>query len=180
MPPELYEPKNRVHTACIGIGWLALVAMCASAWAVKPEHDSPKPGSLDLSAQTRDLLRAEMREITAAVQALVPAIAGGRWDEVARTAEQIGASFVLEQQLTPMQREELERALPSGFIDRDRAFHTTAHRLAGAAKQRDEELVAFRFYQLVSACSGCHSQYARTVFPGYEMPPDTGRQHGAP
>ncbi len=123
--------------------------------------------SLNLTPETRELLRTEMREITRAMQDLVEVVAMGRWDAAGELGERIASSFVLEQELSAQQRQELETSLPQDFQRLDRQFHATAKSLQAAAQQHDAKLVTFRMYELLSHCTTCHGQYARGAFPGF-------------
>lgn len=135
--------------------------------AIAPLRARAESAPLELSPETRELLRTEMREVTRAMQDLVEAIAKGRWDVVAELGKQIAASFVLERELSAKQRQELETVLPAHFKWLDRSFHSAADKLRLAAEQHDPELVTFRMYQLLSDCTACHAEYARAVFTGY-------------
>ncbi len=150
-------------------GMLRSLAIGAAALSWAPGAGAVEAGAaaLELSPETRELLRSEMREITRAMARVIPAITEARWDAVAEIGSQIAASFVLEQELNTAQRNELERALPPHFQRLDRKFHDDARKLSDAAMRKDIDLVNFRLYQLISSCTACHSEYARTAFPGY-------------
>ncbi|KAB2967953.1 MAG: hypothetical protein F9K18_03555 [Thermoanaerobaculia bacterium] len=79
--------------------------------------------------------------------------------------------FVLARQLTPEQREELHRALPPGFLERDAEIHETATGLELAAHRRQADLVPFYVHKLTEGCVGCHSRHARTRFPAFARAP---------
>lgn len=148
--------------------FVAVFLWAAFSVAVAAEtSEEAGAGSLELTPETRELLRAEMREITRAMASLIPAVAEGRWDDVAETGKQISASFLLKQEMTAAQREELAEVLPPRFKQLDGKFHKDAEKLSEAAGQQDAELVTFRFYQLMSGCIGCHAQFARPAFPGF-------------
>lgn len=123
----------------------------------------------DLSPETRELLRSEMREITRAMEELVSAVVEARWETVAETAQQIADSFVLKQELGDLQRQELNR-LPERFRQLDRKFHDQARTLSQAAAERDPQRMSYQYYQLLSSCTSCHAEYAREAFPGFVAP----------
>ena len=151
------------------VGAMVALALWATFGAVLAA-DAPELAtgeSLELTPESGELLRTEMREITRAMANLIPAVAEGRWDEVSEIGKQISASFVLKQEMSAAQRQELAKVLPPRFKELDRKFHESAEKLSQAAAQRDAELVTFRFYQLMSGCIGCHAQFARSAFPGF-------------
>ena len=146
-------------------GLLALCCVTLPRWS----HAEP-PQGLGLSADVMALLRAEMRELTTASQALVPAIAGGDWASIERISGQIRDSYVMAQSLTPAQREELETRLPDHFKALDADFHNRASKLAAAAEARDADLAAYQFSRLLDTCTSCHARYAGSRFPGFSSP----------
>lgn len=145
---------------------LALVSLTAPAQESPASHHA----KLSLSPEVRTLLRAEMREISGAIQRIAPAIAIGDLEAVAQVSEQIGASYLMEQQLSESQREELQM-LPEHFQRLDGRFHEDAARLKQAADADDAELAAFRYYRLVDSCVACHTVYAQHRFPGLRAAP---------
>ena len=72
---------------------------------------------------------------------------------------------MLAQQLTPGQREELDRKLPAGFLERDAEFHEMATGLEHAAHRKQADLVPFYVYKLTEGRVGCHARFAQTRFP---------------
>lgn len=160
---------------------LALVATAVAAAAQVHEHAPPPsqgsadrpaaaPGVAALSPELRALFRLEMAGLQGAMLELVPAAVAADWEGVARVAEKIEGGFVLAQQLTPAQREELQTRLPEGFLALDGEFHGLARGLAAAAHERRPELVSFYVYRLTDACLACHSRYARERFPAFAPP----------
>lgn len=123
-------------------------------------------GNVTLSPGVLELLRAEMREITAGVQAVPAAIATGDWQVIQDTGAKIRASFIMEKSLTAEQAAELGRALPVQFKALDTAFHDRAARLSAAASARDAELAAYHYARLLEGCARCHTLFARSRFPG--------------
>lgn len=141
------------------------LAVC-TATAEEPSDAAP---AWKLPADVLDLLRREMREISAGMQRVAPAIATGAWKTVADTGAHIQSSYVMEQALTPEQRKALQ-ALPEGFKRLDREFHLQAEALQQAAEREDAELAAFRYYKLVDTCVACHTAYASHRFPALRPP----------
>lgn len=131
------------------------------------DQHAPPPGDhLHLSPALMDLLKQEMNAIQEGMQALIPAITSGNWQAVAETGEHIQHSYIMQQQLTDTQMEELHQALPSTFLELDQSFHHSAGMLAHAAKMKNAEVVSFYFYKLTDTCVACHRKFAGYRFPG--------------
>ena len=141
----------------------------------RPERKNPL--TFDAYAELRGLFRDEMVALQGAMLELVPAIVSGDTEAIARLAERMRAGYVLAQKLTDAQREELERALPAAFLERDGEFHELAGGLAEAARKHQAALVPFYFYKLTESCVGCHARYAGHRFPGYAQPPQATPAH---
>jgi cytochrome c556 len=130
------------------------------------QHTPPPGDHLHLSPALMELLKQEMNAIQQGMQALIPAIVSGNWQEVADTGEHIQHSYIMQQQLTDAQMEELHQALPPAFLELDQSFHRSAGMLAHAAKQQNAEVVNFYFYKLTDSCVSCHRKFAGYRFPG--------------
>ncbi len=157
-----------------GLALASLLLAVAAATAQVHDHapapdPSPAPASgvAALSPELRELFKLEMAGLQGAMLELVPAVASGDWEGIARIAARIRGGFVLAQRLTPEQREELHRALPAGFLERDAEFHATAEALEHAAHRKQADLVPFYVYKLTEGCVGCHSRFAQARFPGF-------------
>lgn len=131
------------------------------------ERPSPTSAVAALSPGLRALFKAEMAGLQGARLELFPVVAAGDWEGIARIAARLRDGFVLAQQLTAQQREELPRALPGGFLERDAEFHAIAEALEHAAHRKQAGLVPFYVYRLTEGCVGCHSRFARERFPGF-------------
>jgi hypothetical protein len=143
------------------------------------EQYVPPPGDhLHLSPALMELLKQEMNAIQQGMQALIPAIASGNWQDVADTGEHIQHSYIMQQQLTDAQMEELHHELPPAFLELDQSFHRSAGMLANAAKMQNAEVVNFYFYKLTDTCVACHRKFAGYRFPGLVSDmKNTGHQH---
>ncbi|SCN46596.1 hypothetical protein BAZMOX_75130_3 [methanotrophic endosymbiont of Bathymodiolus azoricus (Menez Gwen)] len=106
-----------------------------------------------------------MQAIEQGVTALIPAIARGEWDQIAKIGRHIEQSYLLKQQLTPEQRHSLHKSLPARFIQLDQAFHKSAGMLAHGAEMKNPDIVNFYVYKLSSACVECHTEFATEKFP---------------
>ena len=130
------------------------------------QQHAPPGDHLHLSPELMNLLKHEMNAIQEGMQALVPAIVSGNWQEVADIGEHIRHSYILQQQLTDAQMEELHHALPPAFREMDQSFHHSAGMLAHAAEMHNAEVVNFYFYKLTDTCVACHRKFAGYRFPG--------------
>ena len=150
---------------------LALVCLLlapVTGHAERPaDHHAPPPADqLHLSPELKGLLQREMNAIQQGMQTLIPAIVSGNWQDIAGIGAQIQNSYIMQQQLTDAQMQELHQSLPLAFQELDRSFHHAAGMLAHAAQQHNAELVTFYFYKLTDTCIACHSKFARQRFPG--------------
>ena len=132
-----------------------------------PAAPAPTAAVAPLSPELRELFKLEMLGLQGAMLELIPKVVAGDWEGIAETAARIRGGFVLAQKLTPEQREELHRALPAGFLERDAEFHEIATGLEHAAHRKQAELVSFYVYKLTEGCVGCHARYAQTRFPAF-------------
>ncbi len=143
------------------------------------DQHAPPPGDhLHLSPALMGLLKQEMNAIQQGMQTLIPAITSGNWQEVADTGEHIQHSYIMQQQLTDAQMEELHNELPPAFLELDQSFHRSAGMLAHAAKMHNAEVVNFYFYKLTDTCVSCHRKFAGYRFTGLvSEADDEGHQH---
>lgn len=153
---------------------ITMVFGCVSANAQEPH---PAQNDLQLSPELMELLRAEMRALLTGIQSLATGIATADWSSVADTSAQISASYILDQKLTPAQREELGTSLPEHFKRLDSEFHLEAEKLEAAATNHDAQLVTFHYYRLIEACTTCHAQYAVSRFPGFRLSTESVHRH---
>ncbi len=140
--------------AILGIGLLATSGHVYSA-------------DVKLSPQVLDLLRAEMREISAGVQAMAFSIASADWRAIQDTSARIRASYIMEKKLTPAQARELETALPPRFKAQDADFHARAGKLGAAAAAHDAKLVVAQYSRMLESCTSCHAAFASSRFPNF-------------
>ena len=130
-----------------------------------PFSNAEETGVESLSVELRALLSKEMLAIQEGMVAIIPAYSAGKTDEIASIARLIKESYVLKQNMSKAQKEELHSKLPAEFLELDQQFHYNAGMLQHAAENRKHELIGFYFWQLSEAFAGCHSQYARHQFP---------------
>jgi len=148
----------------IFISLIGLLFGCTGAYA----QESPaSTDDLHLSEDVRTLLIAEMRGIAGASQAVAISLVSGDWVSIQRVSETIRDSYVMEQNLTDVQRQELKTKLPDRFKQLDIEFHGRAERLGSAAAAGNAEIVAFHYYRMLETCVACHTAYAKSRFPGF-------------
>lgn len=156
---------------------LFLAAIGLNSVAVSAQEASSGKHALHLSPQLMELLRAEMQALLSGVQLLSAGIATADWRGVADTSARISASYILEQKLTPGQREELANSLPEHFKMLDSNFHLEAKKLEAAAMRHDPQLSSFHYYRLIESCTVCHTIYAASAFPGFANADEGGHRH---
>lgn len=164
--------KFKLLTAILVIGGLVV----GSAKPYAAEDHAPDQ-HVTLSPELVELLRAEMREISFGIQGLALSLATADWQSIQETSAKIRASYIMENQLTPAQAEELEHVLPEQFKQLDAEFHHRAEKLGMAAAEHDSELVVFHYSRLLESCAGCHSTYASERFPGFASSIVPSQQH---
>ena len=140
-------------------------------------HQMKESAEIHLSSDLKEILNQEMNGIENGVMKIIPAIAAGDWETIAKIAQQIQTSFILKQKLTQEQLKQLHNSLPPEFVEMDMRFHSNAEKLAGAAHQRDSELVNFYFSKLHGQCMTCHAKYAFGRFPGLNKPKPATKEH---
>jgi len=118
-----------------------------------------------LPPQYRALIIQEMLAVTEASKRILEALARGQDDVVARNAQQIHDSFVLEQQMTEADSKALHAALPHSSIERDEEFHSLSAQLAEAARKGDANEQLTVFAKMQRACIACHAAHATDRFP---------------
>ena len=161
-------------TSRVGHALTVMILLCSTAHA---EETSEAHDTINLSPDTQILLQAEMQELAAATQTMVIAYVSGDWKSIQRIGGQISDSYVMKQNLTAAQKQELAHKLPERFKRLDAEFHERADRLQSAAADADSELVAFHFYRLLESCATCHSEYAASRFPGFSSLATDIHQH---
>jgi len=164
------------------LGFAALAAALLAAAALAQDHvhhgeDAAAADGIRLSPELRQLLTREMLAIQDGMQALVPAIAAGHWVEIAEIGRKIHDSYILRQEMSAAQLEELHHALPADFVEMDHSFHHAAGMLAHAAEQKNADVVGFYFFKLNQGCVSCHTKFASGKFPGLAR---SGEHEGHP
>ena len=121
----------------------------------------------NLSPDIRILLVDEMKAIERGMKRIIPAYAAGDSKTIASIGKNIKDSFLLKQNLTAVQKKEIQHRLPLSFIKLDELFHYNAGMLEHAANNNKQELIGFYFLQLLDSCSNCHRTFARHSFPHF-------------
>lgn len=144
---------------------LLMPALCFGQGHEGHSVDETDTGIADLSPDLRKLFAEEMRQLQTGMTQILPLYVSGGWAEIALIAGQMEDSYVLKQNLSAEQMDELHAKLPGEFIKLDQQFHYLAGMLEHAAKMEKSELVGFYFSEMSDACFNCHTQFARQRFP---------------
>lgn len=155
------------------VNLLALFLASSACWAASESSRTSEP-TLSMSQGLLELFQAEMRELLTGTQAIAVAIPVADWHTVITVSHKMGASYVLEKDLTEAEQRELA-ALPQQFKELDGSFHARTDKLAKAAIERDAEAVAWQFSRLLENCAACHMQHAKERFPNFR--PEPSGQH---
>ncbi|KMQ76196.1 cytochrome c [Marinobacter subterrani] len=140
---------------------ILLLSLTVSFAATAAEPVTPK-----LTEKLDRLLREEMRSIQTAMGQIHSAIVMGQHAKVAKQAQDIHDSFILQQSLTEQDRKDLMSAVPEGFIQLDKEFHQLAASLAEAGRNDDTAKQHQLFGKMTGNCIQCHSTYVSDRFPG--------------
>lgn len=119
-----------------------------------------------LPPKIRGLLIQEMQGILEASQQIQAALVQGHHETVARKAQAIHDSFIMDQQMTAEDKQTLRDTVPKAFLQRDEALHELSASLAEAARSQDTKRELQQFSEMTQACVDCHSKYATGRFPG--------------
>jgi len=157
--------------------FIFLITMLFGCIPANAQGPHSAQNDLQLSPELMELLRAEMRALLTGIQSLATGIATADWKTVTDKSAQIRASYILDQKLTPAQREELGASLPEHFKRLDSEFHLEAEKLEAAATNHDAQLVTFHYYRLIETCTSCHAVYAVSRFPGFRLSTESAHRH---
>ena len=146
-----------------------LVSACSHVDEKKKVHQQHSPKVLTLSIENKLLLKKEMLAIEKGMKTLLSAIVKGNWQKMAEIGNQIQASYIMKQSLTPQQIKHLHQHLPEQFTKLDHSFHHYAGMLAHAAETKNAEVVGFYFYKMTDTCVQCHSNFAAEKFPAFSV-----------
>ncbi|MBK0328838.1 cytochrome c [Rhodobacteraceae bacterium F11138] len=143
----------------------ALVIAVGLGFGVPATGQDTGPVSPDLTPKLRDLLRQEMLSIEQASKDILSALIAGDDAHVAGLAQQIHDSFILQQSMTPEDKQDLMAAVPKEFVEQDQAFHELSADLAQAGRDGDRDAQHAEFGRMIEACTACHASYATDRFP---------------
>lgn len=162
---------NRSHLIIFSPIWIVLMGI-NGVWALESTPVAPR-----LTPKLQKLFAEEMIAVQAASQQILVSLVAGDHPLVAKQAQAIHDSFILDKSLTAQDRKDLETALPREFLELDAAFHQLAAKLADAARHKDRDLQTYYFSRMVESCQTCHSQYATDKFPAYGGKTPTAPAH---
>ncbi|HEY9040124.1 MAG TPA: cytochrome c [Roseovarius sp.] len=142
----------------------SLAAGCVLVGGYAATAQQVQPVSPDLTPKLRELLRKEMLSIEDGSKQILSHLIAGEDANVAEVAQQIHDSFILQQSMTPEDKQDLMAAVPEDFVTRDRAFHALSADLAQAARDGDRSAQHEKFGQMIETCTACHALYATDRF----------------
>ncbi len=143
-----------------------LIAMLVGMWPVADARGA-EPVAPKLAPKLQKLFAEEMVAILQASQQIIAALMAGDHAMVAKNAQAIHDSFILDKNLTAPDRKALETAVPPAFLELDGAFHQMAAKLAEAARRKDLDLQHYYFSRMLESCQTCHAKYATDKFPAF-------------
>lgn len=147
----------------------ATMMLCAMLMSIPPAGaaDEPEPVAPHLTPRLQKLFAQEMAAVLRASEQIVAALAAGDHAAVAKNAQEIHDSFILDKNLTAQDRRDLDAAVPPAFLELDGAFHQMAAKLVEAARHQDLDLQTHYFSRMLETCQTCHSRYATDKFPAF-------------
>lgn len=131
----------------------------------KANEHLPSSGVEALSQELRSLLSQEMQAVQNGMLSIIPAYVSGNWREIESTARNIKNSYLLRQNLSESQAQELHAKLPHAFIEQDQRFHALGGKLEEAARNENPAQINFYFSKMNAACLNCHKDFAVHRFP---------------
>ncbi len=129
-----------------------------------------------LSPELRLLLQKEMQALQVAMNRVFIAYISGKTSEVSDIAEQMKNSYILMQNLTQEQKQELHH-LPESFLEADQKFHEFAEMLEHVAYNKNKDMIGFYYYKLAESCMNCHSKHALHRFPDLKQQKQMNHGH---
>ncbi len=144
-----------------------LLGLVVSTSSLAAEPVTPK-----LTDKLSQLLQKEMRAVQGGMTSIYSAIVMGQHESVAKSAQQVHDSFILQQELTEQDRKDLMSAVPKGFVKLDKEFHKLAASLAKAGRDKDTKEQHKLFSKMTGNCIQCHSTYVSDRFPGVKSAKD--------
>ena len=131
-------------------------------------HAGSGEAELRLSPEVMNILIREMRYLSGAMRELSTALISGDWQQAATIAIKMRDSFIMKQELTSKQMEELHhdlyhRSLPS-MIESFTSTPVCSHM---PRKRRTPMWQTSTSLSSRRACIKCHSRYAGERFPGF-------------
>ena len=153
---------------------VAMLMPCSALFAAQTSENE-RSVAVTLPPKVKTLLIQEMNALRGATEKILSALIMGQSEIVAVNAQAIHDSFILKQQMTEEDKRALLKAVPEGFVTRDKAFHQLSARLAQAAREKDGAQQVRLFNEMVDACIACHRNYAADRFPGLSIEKGTAK-----
>ena len=155
------RPSIKIARYIFG-GGLLTIFLGLTLYAYGAEPIAPR-----LTPKLQKFLAEEMTATLQASREIVAALAAGDDATVAKQAQAIHDSFILDKNLTTKDRHDLDAAVPTVFLELDDAFHQMAAKLAAAARHKDRDLQQYYFGRMLETCQACHAKYATDKFPAF-------------
>jgi len=156
-----FKKVRLMKTHVLRLSAVLVATLLFSTFATAAEPVTPK-----LTEKLDRLLREEMRSIQSAMGQVHSAIVMGDHATVAKSAQAIHDSFILQQSLTDQDKKDLMSAVPEGFIKLDKEFHQLAAELAAAGSKNNTGKQLTIFNEMTQNCVQCHEEYVSDRFPG--------------
>lgn len=144
---------------------ILIPSLCHGEGHQRHSIDKSHAGIVDLSPELRNLFSQEMLQLQKGMTEILPLYVSGRWAEIGVIASKMEDSYILKQNLSEEQMDELHSKLPSAFIELDQQFHYLSGMLEHAAEMEKAELVGFYFSKMSEICVSCHTHFATQRFP---------------
>jgi hypothetical protein len=128
-------------------------------------HTADRAVGSRMPPKLRGVLIQEMLALLDASKQILEALMRGQNDLVARNAQAIHDSFIMEQGMSDADRQAFHDSVPHAFIERDQALHDLSERLANAARESDQLSQRKLFSEMLNACVACHAAHATDRFP---------------
>jgi hypothetical protein len=147
------------------------LSMASAADATHPNEAHDVSDTADravgsrMPPKLRGLLIQEMLALLDASKQILEALMRGQNDMVARNAQAIHDSIILEQGMSDADRQAFHDSVPHAFIERDQALHDLSERLANAAREGNQLAQRKLFTEMLNACVACHAAHATDRFP---------------
>jgi hypothetical protein len=123
---------------------------------------------IELSVGLQNLLSKEMLSVKNGMDDILQGIISSDFQKIQTIAKKIENSYILKQQLTLPQQQEIKEKLSTQFIKLDSSFHESASELSNVAEFEDLNGTIEIYSDMINQCVKCHQIYARDRFTKFE------------